>query len=445
MKKVLLTFIAALTTTLGAYAQTPYCSAVVYPDDSTVCIGDTVEIFAFANLVNGNQAFNFNNSAIPAGWNSAGGNAFGSPCGSSIDGTPYYWASTTTGNAYPGITTAGFDVSCGGFLIFDMVFAVQSDGSPCEGPDLAGEGVYLEYSVNNGPWNLVLYYAPDGQTYTTVPGSISNPGGGQQTNFTTWDTYVVPIPVNALSTNTRFRWIQQTTSGSCCDNWGLDNIIINATGTPCGVTTNLEWWYGTGSASNFNTGAVGNVTSFQAVITQDTNFVVDVFDTLVPSTYQCSSDTISIYVNDDAMTYDLIDTIYSDCPTTFPEVEVTNFANGVAPYEVYWPQVPSNTNPTALPTGGEQFDTIMYYVEITDGCGYERFDSTLLIVHQNLQIDTILIGNASACASDGWVSAQYSGDVGTEDLHWSGPGPNSSNGIDGSAFPNLQSDGITLP
>ncbi|MDX1447211.1 hypothetical protein, partial [Lishizhenia sp.] len=436
MKKILLSLIASATAAIGAFAQTDYCSAVVYPDDSTVCIGDTVEIFAFANLVNGNQAFNFNNATMPPGWNAAGGTSFAEPCGQSLDATPYYWASTAS--TTPGITTAGFDVSCGGFIIFDMVFSVQSDPAPCEGPDLANEGVELQYSVNNGPFQPIAYFSPSGQI---LPQNPNTSGGvlppGNITQFTSWDTYTIPIPVNALSTNTRFKWVQEASSSSANDNWGLDNIIINATGTPCGVTTNLEWFYGTGPASNFNTGLIGNVTSFEAVITQDTSFVVDVYDTLTPSAYHCSSDTISIYVHPDAMTYDLVDTVYSDCPTTYPEVSVTNFADGVAPYNVNWPQVPSTTQPTALPTGGNTYDTILYYVEITDGCGYERYDSTLLIVHQNLKVDSIQIGNTSGCSQDGYVSAYYSGELGTEDLNWSGPGPNSSNGIDGSAWGNL--------
>ena len=413
-----------------------YCSAVIIPDDSTVCIGDTIDVIAFANLVNANQAFDFNSGNIPSGWTAAGGNNFAQPCGANPTGTNYYWASTTSGT--PGIETAAFDVSCGGFLIFDYRIVPQGGSTPCEGPDLANEGVLLQYQIGAGPWTTIKYFQPDGVISNQLnTGTAGVAPAGFNSPFHTWDTYTIPIPLAAISTNTKFRWTQPNSSGTCCDNWGLDNIIINSSGQPCGTSTVLDWFYGTGPASNFQNGAIGDVTTFEAVITQDTNFVVDVYDTL--GVYHCTSDTVSIYIHPDAMTYDLEDTIFSDCPTTFPEATVTNFQTSLGPLSVSWPDVPSVTNPTALPTGGESFDTITYYVDIMDGCGYTRLDSTILVVHQNLQVDSILIGDASGCSEDGFVSAYYSGEIGTEDLHWSGPGPNSSNGIDGSAFPNIGS------
>ncbi|MCC6700031.1 MAG: hypothetical protein IT221_00810, partial [Fluviicola sp.] len=125
MRKIL--FLAALTL-VGFTANAQFCSVYVTPSDTTVCPGDSVQIVAYANLINGNQSFNFNGGAIPAGWSAGGGTTFSQPCGTNSTGTPYYWASTSA--VTPNITTAFFDVSCGGNLIFDMVYSVQGASAP---------------------------------------------------------------------------------------------------------------------------------------------------------------------------------------------------------------------------------------------------------------------------------------------------------------------------
>lgn len=287
---ILRTLASVIITSLVFYvgtvqAQLSNCTISVSPASATICIGDSVNITSIGNLLGYGQMFNFNSGNIPTGWNAAGGNAFSTPCGQNPTGTPYYWASTVSAGQPPGITTAAFDVSCGGILQFDMVMAVQSGAAPCEGPDLISEGVQLQYSTDGGlTWIPIIYYNPNG---TTQPSQAQATGGsvgvGQQTAFTTWGTYQVPIPPGAVGPNTMFQWTQFTNSGTCCDNWGLDNIIINASGGNCGTTTIVNWSNG-----------LQNTQDFWITPTTDTTLVAYVYDTL--GVLQCISDTIFLNV-----------------------------------------------------------------------------------------------------------------------------------------------------
>jgi hypothetical protein len=264
-------------------AQNVYCSVTVFPDDTTVCIGDTVYIQSISYLVNGGQWFSFNNGLMPSGWSATGGTNFSTPCGQNSTGTSYFWAQTT--GVTPQITTASYDVSCGGNILFDMKFAIQGQPSPCEGPDEADEGISLQYSTNGTTWNNIIYYSPGGYTLPQNPlfSSVVTPPGGI-TPYTSWSSFNVPIPVAAQSTTTKFRWIQLASSSSANDNWGLDNIVINSSGVPCGSTTDVMW----------NQNPILNQDNFYYVAQQDTQFVCYVYDTL--GVYHCQSSAVNINV-----------------------------------------------------------------------------------------------------------------------------------------------------
>ena len=81
----------------------------------------------------------------------------------------------------------------------------------------------------------------------------------------------MPIPQAAMTTGTMFRWTQFNSSGTCCDNWGLDNIEIF--GGPCNTAT-INWDNG-----------LSNTNYFCTTPTQDTAFVAMVYDTL--GNYMC--------------------------------------------------------------------------------------------------------------------------------------------------------------
>ena len=245
---------------------------VISPSPTTVCPGTVVNLSATASITGANQSFDFNIGSLPSGWSVAGGATFSSPCGAGPGGS-HFWASTA-GSGVPFIQTAAFDVCTGGSIVFDMKYAVQAGASPCEGPDEPDEGVSIQYSINGGAtWVEFVYYHPNGTILATNPGG-NTPSVTGATPFTTWGTYNVAIPPAAATTNTIFRWIQTNSSGTCCDNWGIDNIFINA--GPC-LSANIDW----------STGDL-NIDNIAPTITQDTCITADVYDDL--GNYLCTSD-----------------------------------------------------------------------------------------------------------------------------------------------------------
>lgn len=278
MKNILI-MLLALAIRVDLFGQT--CNVVVTVSPlGTVCPGTQIQLVANATVTQANQSFNFNLGQLPFGWATTGAtNYTNNTCGPSLDGTNYFWASTA--GATPQITTAPFDVCSGGNLVFDMRYAVQGGPAPCEGPDLANEGVSIEYSLNGGgTWIEFIYYRPDGVVLPNCPPNVNQVANGN-TTLTVWRTYTVPIPAAALSTNTLFRWIQYNSSGGCCDNWGLDNIFINA--GPC-LNTNIHW----------STGEIG-VGTINPTVNNDSCFIASVYDD--NDIYLCESAPICIAVH----------------------------------------------------------------------------------------------------------------------------------------------------
>lgn len=223
-KLVAIFCLVLLTTPFGLAQCNVSLSVVPQPGSPPLdCTGgDVIIIVSGGGGSYGVFTEDFNGGANP-GWNSGGGSQYGQPCGPGINNTDYYWASTSTGT--PQLTTNGFDVSCGGDICFDMVYSTQGGSSPCEGPDLPNEGVTLQYSVNGGAsWTVIDYW---------------DPNGGYDPQMTTWNTYCFTLPAGANTTNTSFQWIQNNSSGTCCDNWGIDNVQINA--VSCGPPYSFNW------------------------------------------------------------------------------------------------------------------------------------------------------------------------------------------------------------
>lgn len=424
MKKKIL-FIVLLMFSSSAYNQ--FCYVSVSPLDTTICPGDSVPIVAFGSLVSSGQAFNFNTGTFPSGWSSTGTSFFSSPCGPSLDGTPYYWAATS-GTTPPTVTTAAFDINCpGGTINFDMIYAVQGGPAPCEGPDQPNEGVALQYSTDGGTtWITIQYYDPySAQAYPNILTALSPTALGP-TAYTTWNSFTVPIPPGANTTSTMFRWFQPSSSvGSAFDNWGLDNIVINATGGSCNSMV-LVW----------SNGLTGTDNTLYPIA--DSTFTVSVYDTL--GAFQCISSPVTIHVYNNVINYNLQDYAYSYCPTTNPSVQVTNITGAIPPYTVNWTNIPTSTNnPYILSTGGAEHDSITYHVTITDGCGFNRQDSVILVVNKLLNIDSLVPYDASSCLTDGAVVAYVSGQttvIGQPSYNWHGPGATNPSFINSTVWTN---------
>jgi gliding motility-associated-like protein len=400
------------------------CIVSITPTDTLICPGSPVTITATASITSG-QNFGFNSGTLPAGWNVSGGSTFGTPCGPNPTGTPYYWASTA-GTTSPQITTPNFDVACGGNLVFDMVMAVQSGSAPCEGPDEADEGIEVQYSLDNGiTWTTITYFSPGGYQLPTNPNTNNQVASGP-TPYTTWNTYTVPLPPGAMTNSTMFRWYQAQSTSSLYDNWGMDNVFVNAGG--CGS-----------AIVNWNNG-ISNEDQFTFTPTADTSFVALIYDSL--GVLQCTSDTVFVTIYDNTLTHNLVDTVYAYCPTTTIPVEVLNIANAPGPFSTNW-STGSVTNPTNLPTNGNKQEIIHHYVDIVDGCGYITTDSVIMIVNQTLNIDSTVQFPASACASNGVAIGYVSGTqtaVGQPYYNWTGPNANpGALSYDASVFQNIPS------
>ncbi len=96
------------------------------------------------------------------------------------------------------------------------------------------EEVYLQYSTDNGvSWTTIF----DGWN-TTSAGNFA---------WYNWYYNTINIPTAARTTNTKFRWHQPSNSGTSFDNWGLEDVSINAS-LPITVTSTL-WDFGDGTTS----------------------------------------------------------------------------------------------------------------------------------------------------------------------------------------------------
>jgi hypothetical protein len=242
MKKLFTLFTIAISILYTNIANAQ-CTVVATASPYGVCSGDSSQVSTLATVLGTYYTFDFNDLSLPPGWSITGGASFDTlpACAApSLDNTAFYWSSTS--GSTPIISTADLNVIAGGTINFDFRFAPNSGSSPCETADQYNEGVVLEYSTDGGGiWNTVVYLCsvPAGgpwafvggysQTLLTIPVSAA-PGNGNGSCgiFDNWAPYVIPIPPAAQTVATRFRWRQPNSSGSCCDNWGLDNINIAA-------------------------------------------------------------------------------------------------------------------------------------------------------------------------------------------------------------------------
>jgi gliding motility-associated-like protein len=351
-----------------------YIFANGYP--ATICAGEAVTLTATGDC-GYLMANDFNNGTPGVGWVATTGVDFTNPCGPGPDGI-YLWM----GNQTPiprTLTTVPFNVTGVCEISFWLRFAVQtgSSGTNCEGPDLAGEGVSVQYSTNNGvTWTDIVYFRPDGVQCPSYPNTVgfTNVGANQQTPFTTWAQYTFPIPPSAQTPNTRFQFKQHSYSGQFFDHWGVDMVEITCPSD--GVV--FQWSHGD--------------TSLTSVVypTTDSMFVITVTDTLYGQ--GSVSDTVWVTVKPvPTATFDVESPICSDLftnitytgngdPTAtynwgFSGGQVLS-GSGSGPYQVTWP------------LDGWQYLSLDV---IQDGCSSPQthYDSVLV----NLAPTTVFMGS----------------------------------------------------
>src|SRR5690606_15551253 len=157
------------------------CDITTIASQETITCGNCTTLSAFGYGA-GNIAFQEDfNSGSPVGWQftqavTIANNTCGVP---SPDGSPFMWMGDASVNPRS-METVPFDLSQGGVICFEMRYSIQAGASPCEGPDLSNEGVYVQYSTDNGAtWNTIQYW---------------DPNGGNDPQLTNWNEYCVTIP-----------------------------------------------------------------------------------------------------------------------------------------------------------------------------------------------------------------------------------------------------------
>ncbi|MCB9227235.1 MAG: gliding motility-associated C-terminal domain-containing protein [Chitinophagales bacterium] len=214
------------------------CVVNAVPLADTLDCGDTAKIFlsGFADYALNND-FNLGNAG--PGWQATSSAQFDNPYIPSLTNDTYLWMGDQA-DVPRNLTSIGLDLTYGGQICFDLVYAVQSDPTPTEGPDEPDEGVSLQYSIDGGTtWIDIAYFIPNGTSvdpsgngwgpgiWVSNPGNASTaPGASGQTPFTQWATYCFPIPVGAQTNSTQIQWSQIFSSTENFDHWGLDNVQV---------------------------------------------------------------------------------------------------------------------------------------------------------------------------------------------------------------------------
>lgn len=199
------------------------CTVTAFASEVEIFCGDSIDLGAQGQ---GITVFDnsFNDGTIGTGWDASPNARYDNPCGPSPDGTSHLWFGTANINREA--STLALDLSTGGSISFTMKFATQGGADPCEGPDLPDEGVFVEYSTDNGAtWLPIRYY---------------DPNGGTDPVRTVWTQYTEVIPAGAQTTNTQIRWIQKNfspgTLGGGFDHWGLEDVRIEVNPPDVGYT-----------------------------------------------------------------------------------------------------------------------------------------------------------------------------------------------------------------
>jgi gliding motility-associated-like protein len=233
------------------------CQISTNATSNSITCGSCVTLSAFGNGT-GNIAFSEDfNSGAPVGWQFTQSAQFNNPCSpNGVDGTTHLWMGPGSINPRDMVTVT-LDLSLGGSICFDMLFAEQGEASPCEGPDEPQEGVYLEYSIDGGnTWVTINYF---------------DPNGGNDPQLTNWNNWCFVLPAGAATPSTMIRWHQDDVTDDIYDHWGIDNVEITLNDPNFGIT----WLH---DNFEYGLGVAGGANPTPVCPTQTTTYVAQVSD-----------------------------------------------------------------------------------------------------------------------------------------------------------------------
>ena len=376
--------------TVTGLGSTTTTSGIPMQDTIIVACADSV-ILSVAGQGFGSIAFQetFNNGQ-PIGWNfsqtvTIANNTCGVP---SLDGTDFMWMGSNS--QHPRIMeTLDLDVSNGGDVGFEMRYAIQSGGAPCEGPDQPNEGVRLQYSINAGlNWqDMVPGNYPNGTYWPPTNGGYA---GATPLDMTVWNAFSIPIPAAAQTTATRFRWIQDATSSANFDHWGLDNISITQSAPSFTITwLHDNYSYGMGNYIGNNPNAV--------YPTGDSTYYVMMTDTIDTCYAQ-----LHVIVS-----FPQIDTVIAVNPTCGGingTIDITS-SGGTAAYS-YSIDSGAVFQPVSSYT---QLDTAVYMIVLQDQNGCTDTNVTVLTGVDSLKIINFNSTHTSCGFDNGLIDYQSTG------------------------------------
>lgn len=275
---------------ISAQQYKAQCTLNLIISEDTVLCGNCVTLSAFGNM-DGNIAFeeDFNNGS-PTGWQfTQSVTIANNTCGvSSPDGSDFMWMGDAAVNPRD-MTTVPLNLSPGGVICFEMRYSVQGDASPCEGPDESDEGVFLQYSIDNGTtWIDINYW---------------DPNGGNDPGLTSWNQYCANIPTAASTNSTMIRWHQDAVSGSEYDHWGIDNVQITLDDPTSQITwlhDNYNYPMGSSGGENPTQVCLTDGATYTAQITNGTNTCIDsiTIPVKLPTLYVTAGNDTSICASD---------------------------------------------------------------------------------------------------------------------------------------------------
>lgn len=207
----------ALFTSISGWSQ---CTLKAYATKTTIGCGDSLQLSASSDgCISFAETFESGKFDLSR-WSDSteavvtdGSGIYGC-VGAAPEGNKYMWIQGKTAGVRRVVTSAIDMSNCTGTatsLQFEIKFGVQGTNVPCEGIDLAHEGIHVQYSIDNGAtWTELHYFDIN-----------------QDMRLTNWTSINLDLPIAAITNHTQFRWLQLGNSGVGYDSWGLDDILLN--------------------------------------------------------------------------------------------------------------------------------------------------------------------------------------------------------------------------